>query len=162
MKKPTQDIQMLGPRMTLEGTLVFEGTMIMNGHANGSIESKDGTLVIGEKAVIHADIFVRNVTISGEIRGTVRATERIELHPPARVFGDLTAPVVLIDAGVTFDGKCTAAPEDEPAQVVGEIIEKLPEGKAKFMKSLGRWKALSGPSKGDEQDSEAKAELEKA
>ncbi len=155
MKKPTKDIQMLGPRMTLEGTLVFEGTMIMNGHAEGTIESKEGTLVVGEKAVIHADIFVCNATISGEIRGSVRATERIELHPPARVFGDLTAPVVIIDEGVAFDGKCTTAQKEETAEEADELIEKLPERKTKFMKSLGRWKASSGSPSGDEQSNEA-------
>ncbi|MBW2142914.1 MAG: polymer-forming cytoskeletal protein [Deltaproteobacteria bacterium] len=152
MKKPTKDIQMLGPQMTLEGSLVFEGTMIMNGHVKGTIESKDGTIVVGEKAVIHADVFVCNATISGEVKGTVRATERIELHPPARVYGDLSAPVVLIDAGVTFDGKCTTAPKDKTAEKAGEILEKLPEGTAKLMKSLGRWRTPSGSSKGGEED----------
>jgi len=160
MKKPTKDIQMLGPQMTMEGSLVFEGTMIINGHANGTIESKEGTIVIGEKAVIHADVFVRNATISGEIKGTVRATERIELHPPARVYGDLTAPVVFIDAGVTFDGTCTTAPKDETTEGAGEILEKLPEGTAKLMKSLGRWRTLSGSPKGGEEDAKANAEPE--
>jgi cytoskeletal protein CcmA (bactofilin family) len=157
MKKQTKDIQMLGPKMTLEGSLVFEGTMIMNGHAKGTIESKEGTIIIGEKAVIHADVFVRNATISGEIKGTVRATERIELHPPARVYGDLTAPVVLIDAGVTFDGKCTTAPKNKADEEFGEIVEKLPEGTAKLMKSLGRWRTPSGSPKGGQGDAEAKA-----
>jgi len=157
MKKSTKDIQMLGPQMTLEGTLVFEGTMIMNGHVKGTIESNDGTIVIGEKAVIHADVLVRNATISGEINGTVRATERIELHPPARVFGDLTAPVVLIDAGVTFDGKCTTANNESAAQEVCDVMGKLPTTKEKFMKSLGSWKASSKTSEEEEQGTETGA-----
>ena len=69
MKKAPKDIQMLGPQMTLEGTLVFEGTMIINGHVKGTVESKEGTIIIGEKAVIHADIYVHNAKVSGEVRG---------------------------------------------------------------------------------------------
>ena len=149
MGKQTKDIQMLGPQMTLEGTLVFEGSLIMNGHAQGTIESKEGTIIVGEKAVIHGDIMVQHANISGEIRGTVKAYERIELHPPARVFGDLTAPVVLIDAGVTFDGKCTTAPEDDTSQKVGKSTDKLPEGTAKTMGPLGKLKGSSDSSKGN-------------
>ncbi len=140
MKKAPKDIQMLGPKMTLEGTLVFEGMMIINGHVKGTIESKEGTIIIGEQAVIHADIYVNNAKVSGEIRGTVTATDRIELHPPARVYGDLTAPVVLIDAGVTFDGKCTTAPENGAARKAGNPMDKLPEGTAKTMGPLGKLK----------------------
>ncbi len=136
MKKQPKDIQMLGTQMTLEGSLVFEGTMIINGHVKGSIESKDGTMVVGEQAVLHADIFVRNAKISGEIRGTVQAYERIELHPPARVYGDLSAPIVLIDAGVIFDGKCTTASKNESPDKSNEIMELKTEGTARNSKPL--------------------------
>jgi cytoskeletal protein CcmA (bactofilin family) len=110
MTKTDKDIQMLGPQVVLEGNLVFEGTLFMNGHVKGAIESRSGAIVIGEEAVIHADVFVRTATIKGEIKGTVHATERIELHPPARVYGDINAPAVQIDAGVIIEGKCTIKP----------------------------------------------------
>jgi len=79
MKKADKDIQMLGPQSVLEGNLVFEGTLFLDGHVKGAIESRDGAIVVGEGAVIHADVFVRTATINGEIKGTVRATERIRL-----------------------------------------------------------------------------------
>ena len=116
MKKPEKGIQtFLGPQTTLEGKLVFEGSVRLDGHLTGSIESKDGLVIVGEKAVIHADIVSRSAAVSGEVRGNIRATDRIELHPPARVFGDLRAPVVIIDVGVVFDGKCTTTPKDNAA-----------------------------------------------
>jgi len=152
MKKPTKEIQMLGPQMTLEGTLVFEGTMIINGHVKGTIESKEGTIVIGEKAVIHSDVFVHTATISGEVRGLVRAADRIELHPPARVFGDLTAPVVIVDAGVIFDGRCNTSPADGAFKESCDAREVLPEQTAKAMKSLGSGDNSSVSLKGDKKD----------
>ena len=111
MKKTDKDIQMLGPRSVMEGNLVFEGTLYLNGHVKGAIESRTGTIVVGEEAMIHADVLVRTATIKGEIRGTVRATERLELFPPARVYGEINAPVVQIDAGVIFEGKCAIEPK---------------------------------------------------
>jgi len=113
MKKSEKGIQtFLGPQTTLEGKLVFEGTIRLDGHLTGTIESKEGAVIVGENAVIHADILVHTVTVSGEIRGNIRATERIELRLPARVFGDISGPEVIITAvGVLFDGKCSTSPK---------------------------------------------------
>ena len=115
MKKAGRDIQMLGPQSVLEGNLVFDGTLFLNCHVKGAIESRAGAIVVGEDAVIHADVFVRTATINGEIKGTVCATERIELHPPARLYGALNAPVVQIDAGAIFEGRCTMKPKEDAA-----------------------------------------------
>lgn len=115
MKQTDKDIQMLGPQAVLEGNLVFEGSLFMNGHAKGTIESRSGSIVVGEDAVLHADIFVRSAKINGEIKGKIHATERIEIHPPARVYGDLNAPIVRIDAGVIFEGNCMIKPGAVPA-----------------------------------------------
>jgi len=111
-KKTQQGIQtFLGPQTTLEGTLTFTGTVRLDGHFSGNIESDEGTIIVGKKAVINANISVHTATVSGEVKGNINATDRIELRPPARVYGDLNAPVVLIDEGVVFDGKCSAAPK---------------------------------------------------
>jgi cytoskeletal protein CcmA (bactofilin family) len=117
MKKSEKGIQtFLGPQTTLEGKFVFEGIVRLDGHLTGTIESKEGAVIVGEEAVIHADILVHTVTVSGEVRGNIRATDRIELRPPARVFGDLCAPEVIItDVGVIFDGKCSTSPKDNTA-----------------------------------------------
>jgi cytoskeletal protein CcmA (bactofilin family) len=121
MKKTDTDIQMLGPRSVLEGNIVFEGTLYLNGHVKGAIESRAGTIVVGEEAMIHADISVRTATIKGEIKGTVRATERLELFPPARVYGDINAPVMQIDAGVIFEGTCTIEPKENAASQTDQV-----------------------------------------
>lgn len=114
MKKTGKEIQtFLGPETTLEGKLAFEGTVRLDGHFTGTIESKDGMMIVGEKAVINADILVHTATVSGEVSGNIRATNCIELHPPARVFGDLNCPVVVIAAGVVFHGNCTMKANDD-------------------------------------------------
>jgi cytoskeletal protein CcmA (bactofilin family) len=131
MKKPDKDIQMLGPQAALEGSLVFEGTLFINGHVKGAIESRSGVIVIGEDAVIHADVFVRTATINGEIKGTIRATERIEIHAPARVYGDLNAPVVIIHEGVIFEGNCAIKPKEDGASKTDQMLSKTAEKTAK-------------------------------
>ena len=105
----------LGPETILEGRLAFEGTVRIDGHFTGSIESKEGVIAVGEKAVVRAEMFVSTAVVWGEVSGKIRATDRIELHQPARVFADLSAPVVIIDAGVVFRGSCSMEDKDEVA-----------------------------------------------
>jgi cytoskeletal protein CcmA (bactofilin family) len=44
--------------------------------------------------------------VSGEVRGNLFAVEKIEIHPPGKVFGNIQAPAVVMDEGVVFDGCC--------------------------------------------------------
>jgi cytoskeletal protein CcmA (bactofilin family) len=46
------------------------------------------------------------VFISGEVVGNVLATERVEIRGRARVFGDVEAPIVVVEEGVVFEGHC--------------------------------------------------------
>ncbi len=109
----------LGEETTMQGKLTFQGTCQLNGRFKGSVESQEGNIVVGDKAIVQADISVRTATVYGEVTGNIRAETRIELHPPARVFGDLNAPEVLVDVGVVFDGKCkTISEEDSAAKTV--------------------------------------------
>ncbi len=89
----------------IEGRYTFSGTAMLNGKFRGEISSTD-TLVIGDKGVINAGIRARVVLISGEVVGSVQATERVELRGTARMFGDVEAPIVVVDEGVLFEGHC--------------------------------------------------------
>jgi len=110
----------LGPQTTVEGNLEVDGTVRIDGHLKGSIASEGCTMIVGEEAVIEADISVHTATVSGEVKGNVNASHRIQLCPTARVFGDLHAPEVLVDAGAVLDGRCTIKRKDSGSGQTGE------------------------------------------
>jgi cytoskeletal protein CcmA (bactofilin family) len=89
----------------IEGKYTFSGTVMINGKFKGEIVSND-TLIVGEKGVINATIHAGIVLISGEVVGNVLASERVELRGTARVFGDVEAPVIVVEEGVLFEGHC--------------------------------------------------------
>jgi cytoskeletal protein CcmA (bactofilin family) len=95
----------LGERSEFEGKLKFEGTVRIDGRFKGEIHSS-GTLIIGEKAVVEGDIDVGSCVIVGRLDGNVSAQSKLELHTPAVVSGNIVAPVLVIQEGVTFDGSC--------------------------------------------------------
>jgi cytoskeletal protein CcmA (bactofilin family) len=89
----------------IEGKVTFSGTVLLNGRMHGEIVSND-VLVVGERGVVNASIHAGIVEISGEVVGNVSATDRIELHTNCRVYGDIDAPVVIIDEGALLEGQC--------------------------------------------------------
>ena len=112
----------------IEGKYTFSGTVMLNGKFKGEIFSND-TLIIGEKGVINASIRAGVVLISGEVVGNVLATERVELRGTARVFGDVEAPVVVVEEGVLFEGHCRMTkqrPADASATVAPRDLSVLP------------------------------------
>lgn len=95
-----------------EGKLSFKGFVRIDGRFTGEIVS-EGTLSIGETAVIRSDIHVANIIISGEIRGNIVADKRIEIHAPGKVFGNIQSPAIIIEEGVIFEGNCRMQKADK-------------------------------------------------
>jgi cytoskeletal protein CcmA (bactofilin family) len=95
----------LGKDTEFEGKFTFKGFVRIDGRFTGEIFS-EGTLSVGETAIIRSDIHVSHIIISGEIRGNIIADNRIEIHAPGKVFGNIQAPAVIIEEGVIFEGNC--------------------------------------------------------
>jgi cytoskeletal protein CcmA (bactofilin family) len=95
---------LLGRGATFEGKLTFDGTVRIDGRFKGEVFSDD-TLVIGEGAVVEAEIEIGNVIIQGTVVGNIKASGSIEIHAPGRVKGDLHTPTLQIDKGVIFEGR---------------------------------------------------------
>ncbi len=108
---------LLGAGTAIEGTLAFKDTIRLDGMVNGKIFSERGTVIIGERAVVEAQIRVGTAIIKGTVNGQIKADERIEVYPPAKITGDIQAPVVSIETGVFFNGNCSMAkPEPLPTR----------------------------------------------
>jgi len=109
----------------MEGRYSFRGTVMLNGKFKGEISSGD-TLIIGERAVLEADVRAGRVTVSGEVTGNLRATERIEVKRTARVYGDVEAPVVVVEEGVLFEGHCRMSRPDPVSEVAARDLAVVP------------------------------------
>ena len=95
----------------LEGRLTFVGTLVLNGKFRGELFSSD-TLLVGETGQLEAEVQVGAVIVSGQITGNISARERVELRSTARIFGDIVTPVLVLEEGVVFDGRCKMKNEE--------------------------------------------------
>jgi len=112
MKKKDEINAFLGKDTEFEGKLTFRGAVRIDGHFTGEIFT-EGTLIVGESANIESDIHVSHIIISGEIRGNIIADDKIEIHAPGKVFGNIQAPTVILEEGVIFEGNCRMRALDE-------------------------------------------------
>ena len=112
MKKKDKITTFLGEGTEFEGNLESSGALRIDGHFRGEI-SGEVSLVVGEGAKIESDIHVSHIIVSGEIKGNIIADKRIEIHAPGKVFGNIQAPVVVLEEGVIFEGNCSMQKIDD-------------------------------------------------
>jgi cytoskeletal protein CcmA (bactofilin family) len=86
------------------GELQFSNTLRIDGIFHGSIVGED-RLIIGEQAVVHADIKVGDIEIRGQVFGNVEARRQAEILSTGFLRGDLHSAVLIIQAGATFEGR---------------------------------------------------------
>ncbi len=92
------------------GKLSFEGPARIDGQVDGEITAKD-SVMIGETAVVTAQIKAASIIVAGKVSGDLTASQRIEIRPSAKVLGNLTAPVLVVQEGALFEGHCAMQPE---------------------------------------------------
>jgi len=103
---PAEPTAIITEGSELDGKSSFTGTVMLNGRAKGDVLAT-GALIVGETALIEAQLRAPVVVIAGQVVGNVVATERVELRSSARVVGDLETPVFVIEAGAIFEGRTT-------------------------------------------------------
>ncbi len=92
------------PGCTLKGELEFANSFRVDGRIEGTIRSR-AELVIGEDGTVEGEIEVGRCLVGGEVRGIVRGTEKVVLHQSAKVWGEIHAPVVVMEDGAFLEGK---------------------------------------------------------
>lgn len=105
----------LGKGSSFDGKLTFEGTVRIDGVFSGEIHT-EGTLIIGESAQVKAEIRAANVIVQGVVRGNVTAAAALELHAPARIYGNIATPSLTIQKGAFFQGNCQMESAEAVAQ----------------------------------------------
>lgn len=99
----------LNSDVEIKGNVRFTGELTFEGKLDGEIAS-DGTLHLGDSAVITGNINAGTVTVRGKVNGNVVAKDKIEIKSKAELFGDIRASKLAIEEGVTFVGKTEVNP----------------------------------------------------
>ena len=99
----------LNSDVELKGTLKFTGELTFDGKLDGDINS-EGTLTLGDNAVVKGTIDVGSMVVRGKITGNLVAKDKIDIKTKTELFGDVRASKLVIEEGVTFVGKSEVNP----------------------------------------------------
>jgi len=89
----------------------------------------EGEVTVGKKGVLIADVRVLSLSVLGEVKGPVQVRESISIAKTGRVFGDVRAPTLSIEAGAQLVGRCEFGPR--AAELSAELAEKLAAAQAR-------------------------------
>lgn len=111
---PGEWVGWLEPGVEVEGKMkVASGLIRVNTQFKGEINC-EGTVVIHDQGEVEGEIRTRIASVTGKIKGTVHASERLEIKEHGVVLGAIHTPCLLVDPGGFFDGQCHM-PTPEPA-----------------------------------------------
>jgi cytoskeletal protein CcmA (bactofilin family) len=136
-KMNTSDTQesfdtLIGSATRIEGRMVVNKSIRLDGTIEGSIESSTDTQVtvaIGHTGLIHGDVRAHRVLVNGQVDGNIYAREKCELHETSKVKGDIHYGLLGIEHGAEILGlmvkKIEATGEVESVTEARNLIDKI-------------------------------------
>jgi cytoskeletal protein CcmA (bactofilin family) len=105
-------IDIIGPQTRFSGDIEFGQTVRVEGHIDGKIhirKTKGAALIVGQTALINADIRCRKIVIEGVVRGDVIATDVVEIRKDGALLGNVQTPRLIICDGGFLEGRSLMA-----------------------------------------------------
>jgi cytoskeletal protein CcmA (bactofilin family) len=123
---------LIGTGTRIEGRMVVNKSIRLDGTIEGSIESSNETQVtvaIGHTGLVHGDVRAHRVLVNGQVDGNIYAREKCELHETSKVKGDIHYGLLGIEHGAEILGlmvkKIEATGEVESVTEARNMIDKI-------------------------------------
>jgi cytoskeletal protein CcmA (bactofilin family) len=94
----------LGGSLHVKGEITGNEDLHIDGSVEGLVQLEDRKLTVGASARLTADVIAREVVVYGNVKGNLRARDRIEIKKDGSVVGDLTTARIMIEDGAYFKG----------------------------------------------------------
>ncbi len=96
-------LSIIGTGMRVVGDITAEGVVKIEGTVVGTVRAGRQVLV-GKGGEVEGDVISREAIIGGEVRGSIRADERVEIQASCVVHGDIAAKRLLVQEGGEING----------------------------------------------------------
>jgi len=119
---------MIGTDVKVEGSIVSEESLLIEGVVNGSITAKQAEVRVGKSGTLTADIAAKVVRIEGSVKGDICGGEKVIIASTGNVLGNIDSPRVSLEDGAKFKGSITMDPDEN-------TVTDLPVGSQSTIKS---------------------------
>jgi cytoskeletal protein CcmA (bactofilin family) len=93
----------LGSQSELHGELISKGVLRLDGVVTGKIQADQ--VILTETAFIKGDIIAKRIIVGGNVEGSLRATDLIEIGSKGRVNGEIYTNKLVVTEGGKFNGQ---------------------------------------------------------
>lgn len=94
----------IGSSLSINGNVRGNEDLYIDGKVKGSIFIDNHNLTVGPNGQIEADLQAKNIFIQGQVKGNIRASEKVFIQETAQVFGDIIAADISVMDGAHFEG----------------------------------------------------------
>jgi len=96
----------IGTEAALRGDIKSKSDVVIVGSVEGEVSS-DSKVLIAQGGSVTGRVTGLEVVIEGTLIGDSAATKSISILSTAQVRGDVATPVIMIEPGATFVGRCS-------------------------------------------------------
>ena len=102
----------IGATMKIKGDFKSDEDVTIEGNVEGNINVSK-TLTIGKKGEVTADIDAASVRIIGSGKGTLHASDKVELLEQGRYYGDIKSETLIVREGAILIGDVNKPEKEE-------------------------------------------------
>ena len=125
MRREAEISTIIGRGAECGGNFTAPGSVRIDGLVDGDV-TITGTLTVGATGKINGNVSAQAAIIGGEVNGNIVAPDRTELIATARVIGDISTSVIVVDEKAIFQGRCDMNQETpgKKAKLAGRTLRK--------------------------------------
>ena len=120
----------LGSSLHVKGEITGNEDLMIDGTVEGLVQLEDRKLTVGASAKVTADVIAREVIVYGNVKGNLRARDRIEIKKDGSVVGDLTTARISIEDGAYFKGSIEIDKAGDAAEDSSKAFSRANRGAA--------------------------------
>ncbi len=126
--RPARVNTLIGQQTEIRGDVHFTGGLHVDGKVKGNViaDGDEGAmLTVSEHGEVEGEVRVPTMTLNGTVKGDVYATERVELAPRARVYGNVYYNLIEMAMGAEVNGNLVhSLPGAEKPRLVHQKAER--------------------------------------
>ncbi len=96
-------LSIIASGMRVEGELVTDGVVKVEGTVVGSVHAEQQVLV-AKGGTVEGDVYTQEAIVGGEVRGAIYAAQRVEVQATSIVHGDITTQRIVVHEGGEVNG----------------------------------------------------------
>ena len=94
----------IGEHIAIEGSIRGKENLEIEGSMKGNVQLEKHNFTIGSKGRVEGEINARNVSVSGQLNGAIKAGEKVKITKEADFCGEIKANSISVEDGAYFKG----------------------------------------------------------